>query len=133
MSNKTLKIKVLGKEEEVVPEVFLYKTKDFLGKEMPVLGIQLYISTGCGSLIPYATLTTSFGEFFFLKNCAYVDTNNCPFADQFIEMGLAEDTGLTKVNGMCSYPLWSFNEEFLREIGGAEYEQYCKAFDQYGY
>jgi O-glycosyl hydrolase len=133
MSNKTLTIKVFGKEEKIVPKVFLYKAKDFMGKEMPMLGIQLYTSTDCGALMPYATLTKCFGEFFFLKDCAYIDTNNCPFADQFIEMGLAEDVGLTKESGMCSYPLWSFNEEFLREIGGAEYKQYCKAHMQYSY
>ena len=47
------------------------------------------------------------------------------------EQGVAQDTGLSKNSGFCQYPLWQFNEDFLREIGGANYEEYVRQFDAY--
>lgn len=80
---------------------------------------------------PYACLTTSFGEFIGIKDSAYIDTNNCPFAEQLLEQGIAEPTGLSKTSGFCQYPLWIFKKEFLQEVGGENYQIYSKAFDQY--
>ena len=63
MNEKTLKIKdFLGQEQEVIPKLFLYEVPDFMGKKMTIPGIQLY-SREDGMLMPYATLTKSFGEF----------------------------------------------------------------------
>ena len=131
MNEKTLKIKdFLGQEQEVIPKLFLYEVPDFMGKEMTIPGIQLY-SREDGMLMPYATLTKSFGEFIGAKNCAYIDTNNYSFAPQLLAMGFVKDTGLTKESGRCRYPLWVFDESFLREIGGEKYEQYSREYDEY--
>ena len=41
---------------------------------------------------------------------AYVDTNNCPWAESFIEENkLGEDTGKLGFSGFCCYPLYKFN------------------------
>lgn len=41
---------------------------------------------------------------------AFVDTNNCPWAVDFIkENGLGEPTGRTARSGFCVYPLYRFN------------------------
>lgn len=56
---------------------------------------------------------------------------NCDFAKQLLIYGFARNTGLTKNSGFCSYPLWVFDESFLAEIGGEQYQQYSKAFDDY--
>ena len=79
----------------------------------------------------YAVLTVSFGDFLTLKNCAFIDTNNCPFAPQLLSDEIAQDTGHSKISGYCEYPLWVFKEDFLKEIGGEKYEQYSEQFDAY--
>lgn len=82
--------------------------------------------------VPIETiLTKSFEEFIGLKNSAYVDINNCPFAPQLLNRGFAKDTGLYKESGFCSYPLWTFDETVLKETGGEKYERYARAYDEY--
>lgn len=113
------------------PRVELYSVKDFMGTKRPGLAIVLdEVGGEAGDLEQYAVLTVSFGEFIGMKNCAYIDTNNCPFAEQLLEQGIAEPTGLYKTSGYCQYPLWQFKEEFLREIGGENYQKYSQAYDQ---
>jgi hypothetical protein len=63
--------------------------------------------------------------------CAYIDVNNCDFANQLCEQGLATDTGLYKTSGFCQYPLWQFSEETLREMDNDVYQQYSDAYDEY--
>ena len=59
--------------------------------------------------------------------CAYIDVNNMPEAEEFlVKNGIAEFTGMTKGSGLCTYPLYRFNPERLRELcpdGMSEYEQ----------
>lgn len=68
-----------------------------------------------GCMMPFATLTVN------LKNNlpedhAFVDTNNCPWAEKFIEEnGLGEFAGRYGSSGFCSYPLYKF---YLDKIGG---------------
>lgn len=111
----------------VYPQVGLYQVEDLLGRPMHIPAIQIYTEDG----EPYATLTKSFGEFIAVKNCAYIDTNNCPYSKKLLELGVAKDTGITKASGFCRYPLWEFDEDFLKDIGGEEYAQYSKEFDDY--
>lgn len=55
--------------------------------------------------------------------CGYVDINNCPELENFIEKhGLGEFTGLMGGSGFCSYPLYLFNPEKLREISPEDME-----------
>ena len=55
--------------------------------------------------------------------CGYVDTNNCPELEGFIEKhGLGEFTGLMGGSGFCSYPLYLFNPEKLREAAPEDME-----------
>ena len=40
---------------------------------------------------------------------AYVDTNNCPWAEQFLEENnIAKSTGIFAPSGFCAYPLYEF-------------------------
>ena len=66
-----------------------------------------------------------------MKNCAYIDTNNCRFADVILQSGVATDTGLTKQSCFWEYPLWKFKPEFLSSIDKEQYEAYSKEFDNY--
>ena len=116
----------------VRPRLGLYTVTDFMGEELPGLAVLLdEVGDSCEPLEPYAVLTTSLGEFISIKNSAYIDTNNCHFTDELLTQGIAEATGLTKTSGYCRYPLWIFNEDFLRDIGGEIYEEYSQAYDQY--
>lgn len=131
MEDKILTIKDFrGREHKIIPKLFLYEVPDFMGNKMTIPGIQFYIRED-GMLIPFATLTKSFGEFIGAKNCAYIDTNNCDFAPQLLDMDFVKDTGFTKESGRCVYPLWEFEENFLKEIGGDNYERYSYEYDEY--
>lgn len=117
-----------GGKETVRATVELYNVKEPLeNKDMHGLAIQLWEETG----EPYARITTSFGEFIGQKNCAYVDVNNCPFAEQLLKQGLALDTGLEYQSGYVTYPLWQFNEEFLKTVGGENYKTYSEEWYKY--
>ena len=122
----------LGNPVTLRPKVELYSVKGFMGQEMPGLAIDLYMVDDQSEFLePYATLTTCFGEFISIPNSAYIDTNNCYFADQLLAQGIAEPTGFKKSSGFCTYPLWVFKEEFLREIGGENYQAYARAYKEY--
>lgn len=57
---------------------------------------------------PYGILTVNFDEKL-PEDYAYVDTNNMPNAEQFIEENkLGEFVGKYKMSGFCCYPLYKF-------------------------
>jgi len=94
------------------------------GKEYDVTAYKMYyannnalairLTAECG---PFATLTVNLSESDRLeKDCAYVDTNNCPWAEQFIEENkLGEPMGTYGFSGFCSYPLYKFNMDRLKD------------------
>ncbi len=125
--NITLNIYGKAMVFEVTANLFLYEVKDFMGVDMTIPGIQLRLTTGES----FGILTKSFGEFIGVKNAAYVDINNFPDAKHLIESGIAKDTGFTKRSGFCVYPLWEFDENFLRSIVEEKYQKYSDAFDEY--
>ena len=117
-------------EVELHPKLDLIEVKDFMGETHHNLyiGFDYYED---GEKLPYADFTVSFGEYIGMKNCAYVDTNNCRFADAILKTGIATDTNLTKQSGFWEYPLWIFKPEFLSDIGKEKYEIYSKEYDKY--
>ena len=116
----------------VEPELGLYTAYDFMENKMPNLGIQFYSYDEDGYRDPYATLTVNFGEFIGAKDCAYIDTNNNSFTAQLLQIGFCQDTGFTKQSGFCTYPLWKFDTNFLKEIDvNGLYDAYEKKFDEY--
>ena len=121
-----------GGKIRLKPRVELYDTRDYMGRHMLGLAIVLdEVDQKENVTEQYAVLTVSFGEFLPMKNCAYIDANNCPFAPQMLAKGIAQDTGYSKISGFCKYPLWVFKEDFLKEIGGEKYELYSGQFDAY--
>ena len=120
-----------GNQIVLEPTLALYSVRDFTGKEMPGLAIDLIDITNKDDPVEYHSLTVSFGEFIGMKNCAYIDANNCDFADQLLKQGMATKTQFTKKSGFCEYPLWLFEEKDLREMGEAAYETYCSEYDKY--
>ena len=62
---------------------------------------------------PFATLTVNLEEKL-PHGYAYVDTNNCPWAVDFIDdNNLGEFVGAYGQSGFCTYPLYKFNEEVI--------------------
>lgn len=125
-----LTITAFRREYKLIPKLFLVSVSDFMGEKHNNIGIQLYYESKIG-LEPYITLTKNFGEYIGMKFCAYVDTNNCRFTDQLLKQGIAVDTGFTKQSGFCTYPLWQFNEKFLKAVDEAIYERYSEEYDKY--
>ena len=120
-----------GRTLPVVPRLGLYAVKDFIGTELLALAVVLDDVTDPTMPEQYCVLTVSFGEFIGMKNCAYIDTNNCEFAEQLREQGMATDTGFYKCSGFCQYPLWEFDEATLRGIDNETYQKYSDAFETY--
>ena len=63
---------------------------------------------------PYADLTVNLADSRIWANdtTAFVDTNNCPWAEQFIvNNGLGTPMGIISRSGFCTYPLYKFNVE----------------------
>ena len=66
------------------------------------------------TLTRYITATSS-------ENAAYVDTNNCPWAEKFIkELGIGKATGNYTRSGFCTYPEYEFDMDKLREYMSEE-------------
>lgn len=117
----------MGQKVQLIPQIGLYNVTEFMGQALHGLSVQLNeADTG----EPYTSLTVSFGEFISIKNSAYIDTNNCYFAEQILPQ-IAEKTSFTKQSGYCTYPLWVFNEDFLKEAGGSTYQKYSEEYDNY--
>lgn len=69
---------------------------------------------------PYCHLTVNLMEsdVFASNDTAFVDTNNCPWAEEFIiSNGLGEPLGLVGHSGFCTYPLYKFNMDKLTARG----------------
>ena len=120
-----------GTELTVQPRLALYSVRDFAGREMPGIAITLIDVTDSNDPTDYCDLTVSFGEFIGMKNCAYIDANNCTFTDQLLDQGIATPTSFTKQSGMCEYPLWIFDAEKLKEMGAEAYHKYSTEYDKY--
>lgn len=65
---------------------------------------------------PFARLTVCIDNNIKLKdNESFVDTNNCPWAIEFIEQNkLGEYTGEFGASGYCVYPLYRFNLDTIK-------------------
>lgn len=118
------------KKFEITAHLRLVEVIDFLGEKVHNLGLS-FTHIEDGHELPFADFTVNFAEYIGVKNCAYVNTNNCWYADEILETGIAEDTGLTKISGFCKYPLWQFKEEFLRAVDEDVYRKYSDEYDEY--
>ena len=59
---------------------------------------------------PFACITVNLADADCDKDCAYVDTNNCPWAPRFLrQYKLAEPTGNYGSSGFCVYPEYKFD------------------------
>lgn len=66
---------------------------------------------GCIATLTVCLCDRSLGE-----GEAYIDTNNCPWAVDFIEQeGLGKRTGRTGKSGYCTYPVVKFDMEKVKE------------------
>ena len=114
---------------KVQPRVELYTVRDLLSGQL-VPGLAVCLDEIGNPNKPFSIITTSFGELIGLKNAAYIDLNNCPFATEFLRLGVAEDTGFYKRGYYCNYPLWKFKEEFLKEHGAENYQKYSESYEE---
>lgn len=90
---------------------------------------------------PYGTMTVNLSnmisgecEMIGIKNAAYIDTNNFPWAETFLKRGIAVDTGFTKQSGFCEYPLYQFDEGWLKLlkplVADRNYDLYEKKYNE---
>lgn len=72
---------------------------------------------------PYAVITVNLDPYTGMDRQsdkkAYIDTNNCPWAETFLkENGIASPCGENAAGGFCTYPLYEFN---LTKLDEAEF------------
>lgn len=102
----------------------VYKT--IYGEETLWLTVQQYVNNGCiyigancsvdGNMMPYAPITVNLPGSVPPYH-GYLDINNLPGIDSFIEKnGIGRFTGVSKVSGMVTYPLYLFHKEKLMEL-----------------
>lgn len=71
---------------------------------------------------PIARLTVCLPDTTLGDNCAFVDTNNCPWAEDFVQRNhLGTYMGLIVPSGYCVYPLYQFD---IRQLA-----KYCATED----
>lgn len=76
--------------------------------------LALQLITDCGE--PYAMLTVNLSNKKLPMNTAYVDTNNLPQAEEFInKYGLGRHLGKFAFSGYCCYPLYEFHVEMVED------------------
>lgn len=96
-----------GKTYNVYPEIGYYSH-----------GNTLAVSLIADNEEPYCNLTVNIPDSIVWASDtdAFVDTNNCPWAEQFItENGLGSPLGYVGHSGFCSYPLYHFNLDELQK------------------
>ena len=84
-----------------------------------VLSVNIGCSIGNGTLLP--------------RNCAFIDTNNNPTAEEFLRsIGARQYERFGEpvygYSGFCRYPLYEFPEDLLREMDADGYEKHCKSY-----
>ena len=77
------------------------------------LAVQLVQASGRVLGVTFATITVNLNDKRQDDDHAYLDTNNCPWAVEFLkDNGIAEPVdGAVCVSGFCIYPLYKFNLE----------------------
>ena len=76
------------------------------------LAIQAFVMDG-EMAFPYATITVNLpNEKLTDENCAFVDGNNVPFVEEWLEEnGIAEPTGRFGFSGFCVYSEMRFKKD----------------------
>lgn len=66
---------------------------------------------------PFCNLTVNITDGVAGEEYQYVDTNNCPWALDFIKSNdLGTPTGIVGYSGFCEYPLVKFNLDKIKEV-----------------
>lgn len=100
-------VELYGETYEVNPYRSTYRDNDSLA---------VMLKTTEGE--PFATLTVNLDESYFLpEDMAFVDTNNCPWAEEFLsESRLAKSLNNFAESGYCRYPLYKFDLDRIPDI-----------------
>ena len=90
-----------------------------------------YFDTEFQAFLPFANLTTCFGEKV-ADGMAYIDTNNYPWALDFIaeyDLGkpvMMGDMPCMGYSGYCAYPLYEFNMAKLEELDPEGFKRFME-------
>lgn len=81
-----------------------------------------------GYPVPYSRITVNIDEFVdpeYTGLLAAIDTNNNPDITKFLESNnLAKFTGKVAISGYCTYPIYKFDENALREASPESFEEH---------
>ena len=98
---------------EVTTHYGTYNVEAFRASYCNNDSLAVFLETTDGE--PFCTLTVNIMDGIASDEYQYVDTNNCPWALDFIESnGLGVSTGITGFSGFCEYPLVRFNIDKIK-------------------
>lgn len=88
-----------------------------------------------GYPVPYSRITVNIDEFVdpeYTGLIAAIDTNNNPDITKFLESNnLAKFTGKVATSGYCTYPIYKFDENALRESCPELFEKHMEMMNQH--
>ncbi len=107
-------------------------------REPMVMAISMYDEgERCGEI------TKNFGNYmgdpftgaFVRKNCAFIDANNYPDIEEYVESLGAKPykrfgCPVSITSGFCTYPLYEFPEEVLKLLDEEGYKKYSQGYDK---
>jgi hypothetical protein len=68
---------------------------------------------------PFACITVNLPDYRNASECAFIDTNNCEWAEEFlVKNKIATPTGVIGFSGFCSYPEYKFDLSKLQDERG---------------
>lgn len=109
-----MKLKAYGNIYKVRVKVSSYVTNDALA-----IGLECW-EEEYNYWAPFCVLTKNMGAAIPTtpeKNLCAIDTNNCPFVEDFIkEYELGKPAGFSVSSGFCNYPVYQMNIDRLKEL-----------------
>lgn len=109
-----------GSTETVVPKLNTYAENSNL-----YVGLDFFDSE-FKTWLPYTDVTVNVGKLPFLESAIDINNNGQAIIDFLVKNGFGELTDKVIFSGYCSFPVFRFHENKLREIDAATFEQYAQ-------
>lgn len=75
----------------------------------------------------WCDLTVNIGKLPYLHSAIDIDLSGEDKIRFLVENGIAEDTGKSLLSGFCTFPIFRFHEDKLRELNPEVFDAYAKA------
>jgi len=113
-----------GSTEIVTPKINSYANNNNL-----YLGLD-YFDNEFEEWLPYSDVTVNVGKLPYLESAIDTNNNGTAIVTFLEENGFGYLTGLSIESGFCTFPVFKFNEDKLREVDVENFALYAKAHNR---